>query len=148
VSADLEPPQLAQLVEYAERPRVDDWSLRAALTRYAQPQPQRVSDLLDLVRRIEFALGSHRATLEQDGPELWHAAASPGGAPPGDRLVGLLRAMVALDRVGDELAAWAAEPSSERPDVAVQAAIDDVGRQLDELGIPHEERRPPTRSRG
>jgi hypothetical protein len=148
VSSDVEPPQLAQLLDYAERPRVDDWSLRAALTRYAQPQPERVSDLLDLVRRIEFAIGSHRSTIEREGPDLWQAAHREEDTPPSDRLVGLLRAMVELDRAGDELAAWAADPTRERPDDTVQSVIEDVGRQLDDLGIPHEQRQPPPRSRG
>jgi hypothetical protein len=144
---EVEPPELAELVECAERPRVNDWSLRAALTRYAQPQPQRVSDLLDAVRRIEFALGSHRATIERDGPSLWEAVQSADDAPT-DRLVGLLRAMVEVDRLGDVLAAWAADPTGDRPDVNVDAVIADVVDQLDRLGIPREERQRPTRSRG
>ena len=47
------PPELAALIDVSERQRAGDWSLRAALCRYAQPQPVRVSALLDLVRRIE-----------------------------------------------------------------------------------------------
>jgi hypothetical protein len=144
----VEPPQLAQLLEFAERPRIDDWSLRAALTRYAQPQPQRVSDLLDLVRRIEFAMGPHRDALEREGPQLWLAVQSSDAGPGTDRLVGLLRAMTELDRVGDALAAWAADPSGPRPDQDVDIVTQAVGRRLDDLGIPHEERQPPSRARG
>ena len=60
VPADIEPPELARLLDFAERPRTQDWSLRAALVRYAQPRPQSVSDLLDLVRRLEAALAATR----------------------------------------------------------------------------------------
>jgi hypothetical protein len=146
---DVQPDELARLLDYAERPRVDDWSLRAALTRYAQPQPQRVSDVLDHVRRIEFALGSYRKTIESEGPDLWQAVKTSDDTA-GDRLVGMLRAMVELDRLGDVLATWAADPSShERPDDPVDLAVADVGRRLDALGIPREERPPPTaRGRG
>src|SRR5262249_41526556 len=65
VPVELQPPELARLVDYAERPRRDDWSLRAALVRYAQPEPQRVSAILDLVRRIEWALRPHQKLLDR-----------------------------------------------------------------------------------
>jgi hypothetical protein len=146
---DVQPDELAQLLDYAERPRVDEWSLRAALTRYAQPQPERVSDVLDHVRRIEFALNGYRKTIESEGPDLWRAVQS-GDAAEGDRLVGMLRAMVQLDQLGEVLAAWAADPrNTDRPDDQVDAVVADVAQQLDRLGIPREERQPPTtRARG
>ena len=56
MSASIEPPELAALVDPAERPRAENWSLRAALTRYAQPQPQRASAVIELLRRTEAAL--------------------------------------------------------------------------------------------
>ena len=147
--ADLEPPALARLVEFAERPRTEDWSLRAALVRYAQPQPQRVNDLLDLVRRTEFALGQHATVLQRDGAALWEAL--DGGTAPSDQrqahVVDLLRVVTELDRIGDVLAGWAVDISVERPDAAVDAAIETIGSRLDELGVPHEERTPP-RQRG
>ena len=143
-----EPAELAQLIEFAERPRVEDWSLRAALTRYAQPQPRRVSEVLDLVRRIEFVIGSHRAAIENDGPALWDALQSHERNGDTDRLVGVLRAMVELDELGDLLAVWAADPASKRPDASVDAVTAEVARRLDELGIPREERQPPSRRRG
>ncbi len=145
--AEIEPPALARLVEFAERPRIEDWSLRAALVRYAQPQPQRVNDLLDLVRRTEFALGQHSALLQHDGAALWDALED--GTVPGDarlaHVVDLLRVIEKLDRIGDVLAAWAVDISGDRPDAAVDAAIEDIGKDLDELGVPHEERTPPRR---
>ena len=36
--SDLHPPELAALGDVAERPRAGNWSLRAAMTRYAQGQ--------------------------------------------------------------------------------------------------------------
>jgi hypothetical protein len=147
VPVDIEPPALARLVEYAERPRTQDWSLRAALVRYAQPQPQRVDDLLDLVRRTDFALGQHAALLQRDGAALWDAL--EGGTVPSDErnahVVELLRVAMELDRIGDVLAGWAVDISGDRPDAAVDAAIEKIGTRLDELGVPHEERTPPRR---
>jgi hypothetical protein len=147
VPVDIEPPALARLVEYAERPRTQDWSLRAALVRYAQPQPQRVDDLLDLVRRTDFALGQHAALLQRDGAALWDAL--EGGTVPSDErhahVVELLHVAMELDRIGEVLAGWAVDISGDRPDAAVDAAIEKIGTRLDELGVSHEERTPPRR---
>ena len=148
--AEVSPPELARLLDYAERPRAHDWSFRAALCRYAQPQPQRVSNVLDLMRRIEFALAPHTKAIELDGPAHWRAAETGEAAPGVDPLVaGLLPAMVELDRLGDVLAGWAVDRAGERPDAAVDAVTDDVGGRLTELGVPREDqsarrqRRPP-----
>jgi hypothetical protein len=149
VPAEIEPPALAQLVDFAERPRTHDWSLRAALVRYAQPQPQRVNDLLDLVRRTDWALGQHSAVLQRHGPEVWDALESD--TPPSDRehaqVVKLLRVVMELDEIGDVLAGWAVDISGDRPDAAVDAATQEIGERLDAIGVPHEER-PPPRQRG
>jgi hypothetical protein len=145
--SDVQPAELAALLEYAERPRVDDWSLRAALTRYAQPQPQRVGDLLELVRRIDSATTASRARIEAEGAQLW-AAVQADDPSTGDQLVGLLRAAEEIDRLGDVLSSWAADTTRDRPDSAVDAVITDVAHHLDDLGIPREERRPPRRARG
>ncbi len=146
--AEIEPPELAQLVAFSERPRVGDWSLRSALTRYAQPQPQRVSLVLDSVRRIELALQPHSGRLAKEGAALW--AAVDGADADGDALVGLLGAAVPLGALGDTLAAWAVDRTGPSPEATVDATITEVERRLDELGIPREEReRPPgARSRG
>ena len=145
---DVQPPPLAQLLEFAERSRVGDWSLRSALTRYAQPQPQRVSDVLDLVRRIEFAMGAYRPTVERDGRAIWKAVEAAAGGGSKDQLIGMLLAMQELDRLGDVLAAWANDPASERPDAAVDAVVSDVRRRLDALDLPREQRQRPPRQRG
>jgi hypothetical protein len=150
--ADVEPRELAELVDFAERPRVEDWSMRAALVRYAQPQPQRVEELLDLVRRTDWALGKQRAVIEREGQEIWDALAhTRKSSPPAEvaPVVGILRAAKQLDMLGDVVAAWAVDISRDRPDEQVDRVIEEVGAQLEALGVPHEDRRPPpSRRRG
>jgi hypothetical protein len=149
VPAEIEPPELARLIDFAERPRVDDWSLRAALTRYAQPQPQRASDVYELVRRIEFALRPHLASVGREGDQYWHALQADEPGVRVDPVVGLLRAIVDLDGLGDVLAEWAADPTHERPDATVDTATSEVARTLEELGVPREEPRTrPARASG
>ena len=74
MAAALDPVRLAELVDLAERPRVDGWSLRAALCRYAQPQPERAGALLSLIRRIEATFAQNLAELRSDGPDLLRQA--------------------------------------------------------------------------
>jgi hypothetical protein len=144
VPPEIEPSELARLVDFSERARTDDWSLRSALVRYAQPQPQRVNDILDLVRRVEWALGKQSKRIEREGAGLWSALES---GDDGDELVALLRAAQELDGLGDVVVAWAVDRSGESPDARVDAVVTDVGERLDALGIPHEER-PGPRNRG
>jgi hypothetical protein len=144
---DIRPPELAALVDYAERPRAEGWSLRAALTRYAQPQPQRVGDLLDLCRRIDFVLGPQLDVVERDGLALWEAVGDDA-VPTDDALVGLLRALAEIDRLGDALATWAVDRAGDRPDAAVDAVITGVRQRLADLGVPEQERPPGPRRRG
>ena len=146
--AEVEPAELAQLIDFAERPHTENWSLRAALVRYAQPQPQRVNDLLDLVRRIQAALGAQSATLQRNGTEIWDALEHDTRPPDVAPLVELLDAAREIDRLGDVLAEWAVDITRPRPDDAVDAAVADVAGRLERLGIPHDERVPPRRSRG
>jgi hypothetical protein len=150
VPTEVEPPELARLLDYSERSREGDWSLRSALCRFAQPEPQRVSDVLALVRRIEFALHPHLKVVAQHGPALWTALLD--GSPTVDgvepMVVGMLGAMAELDRLGDVLAAWAIDRSHGRPNDEVDAVTADVGQRLDALGVPHEERVPPPGARG
>jgi hypothetical protein len=150
VPVEVEPPELARLIDFAERPRVDDWSLRAALVRYAQPEPERVNKILELVRRIEWALRAHRKAVEREGQQIWTAVQADGD-PTGSHadVVALLKAASELDRLGDVLAGWAVELAGERPDAAVDAVTASVERRLDELGVPREEQPPrPMRQRG
>ena len=150
--AEVEPPELAQLLDYAERPRAHDWSLRAALCRYAQPQPERVGTVLDLMRRTEFALAPHVKTIEADGPDHWRAIDAGDAVSGVDPMVaGLLGVMAELDRFGDVLAEWAVDRAGERPDAAVDTVTAEVGQRLEDLGVPHEDqsaRRPRRGGRG
>jgi hypothetical protein len=145
VAAEVEPPELARVVAFAERSRTGDWSLRSALCRYASPHPEQVSALLDLVRRIEAAVHPESKRLDREGPALWAAVEGDGDD---DQLVGLLRAMVELDRLGDTLAAWADDRAGHHPEEAVEATTADVAQRLEALGVPHEERTRPPRQRG
>jgi len=110
------PTVAADDVDFTERPRPPEgWSLRAALTRYAQGQPERVGKLLEVVRRIQFGLGRVDADLQ----------------PCIDR----------VELVADALAVWAADPwRAYRPDADVDEVIVSVTRELDALGVPVEER--------
>jgi hypothetical protein len=149
VAAEVEPPELARLVAFAERSRVGDWSLRSALCRYAQPQPRRVSEVLDVVRRIEFALHPMARQLVTDGPDLWsRLEAGPSDDDPDALLLGLLGAMVELDRLGDTLADWAEDRAGKHPEDVVDGTTTEVARRLDELGVVREERERPRASRG
>lgn len=158
---EIQPPELAQLLDFAERPRAGDWSMRAALCRYAQPRPMAVSEFLQLGRRITWALGPHSGELEADGDALWAALASGPAPADGDgEAVALLRAALVLDRAGDRLAEWAVARAAagvsgdggavERPDAVVDEAIVTITSRLEEMGIEEEPREPPPgyRSRG
>lgn len=145
MTAEIQPPELAQLVDFAERPRCDDWSLRAALTRYAQPEPKRVGDLLEVVRWLEYGLRPHLKTVQRDGPALWQQLRAGGASGP---VVDLLQLVADLDRLGDALAGWASDSSQPRPDAAVDDVTARVARRLHELGVPREPRQRPSRARG
>lgn len=151
MSRDPEPPELAALLDTSERPRLDDWSLRAALTRYAQPEPTRVSALLNCVRRIEFALAEHQATIRKRGPEVWATLEGDGEAGDLAPIVELLRELRRVDHLADRLVAWAVAREGERPDAEVDAVTATLVERLAELGVAEQERpRPPrgARSRG
>jgi hypothetical protein len=153
MAAEVRPAELAARLDVAERARPSGWSLRAALVRYGQPQPQRASDLMELVRRIESALRPHAKVLEREGPAVWSAAHGDGDpeADVDERLVALVRALGEIDGVAEQLSAWAVRASTDdRPDAAVDAVVGEVTGRLEALGIEREERpRPPgARSRG
>jgi hypothetical protein len=149
VPAEIEPPALARLVDFAECGRTNDWSLRAALVRYAQPQPQRVNDVLNLVRRIDWALDQHAPILGREGQAVWNELQDDvGSSTEHATVVAILRAARELDRLGDVLATWAVDRAGVRPDAEVDSVVADVARRVDALGIPHEERPPRPRARG
>ena len=73
------------LLDFAELSRTDDWSLRSALVRLAQPEPVRVSQVLEVVRRVEAALAPLRRALERHSVLCDRAAsASTVAGPPQD----------------------------------------------------------------
>jgi len=146
VPGEIQPVELAHVVDFAERSRVGDWSLRSALVRYAEGQPERVSAVLEQVRRFDAALHPHNKVLEKRGPDLWAVLDGGRDATPDDELlVELLRVAVELDRLGDVMAVWADDRAGPRPDDAVDAATAAAAARLDELGVPREEA-PPRRS--
>jgi hypothetical protein len=146
--AEIKPPALARLVDFAERGRTNDWSLRAALVRYGQPQPQRVNDILNLIRRIDSTLNQYAAILEREGQAVWFELQDDAGSSEHADVVETLRAARELDRLGDILAAWAVDRAGVRPDAEVDRVVADVARRVDALGIPQEERPPRPRTRG
>lgn len=148
VPAEFTPPALAQLVDFSERPRTHDWSLRATLVRYAQPQPERVEAILDLTRRLESAISKHNKVLAKHGDAVWAAVESGTGDESTQPVVDLLRVAQEIDGLGDLLATWATDRSGVRPDAQVDALIAQVAPRLDDLGVPHEERVRPPRGRG
>lgn len=139
----------AQVIEYAERPRVDDWSLRAALVRYAQPEPARAGAVLELVRRTDGALKPYHRLLERS-PELAAVDPDDDGSlatleEPARQAVALLAVARVLDQLGDVLATWASERSDDRPDAEVDALARQAFGMLGALGVERETR-PPRRS--
>ena len=147
MAAEIEPPELARLFDFAERPRIRDWSLRSALVRYAQPEPQRVNDILELVRRVDAALGKNAAKLDREGPAYWNALRHDGDGPDA-YVVGVLEAARDLDGLGEVLATWAVDRAGKRPNAEVDRVVANVARRIDGLGVPREERPPGPRNRG
>lgn len=143
MAGPVEPPELARLVDLSEWPREQGWSLRAALVRYAQPQPVRAAAVLELVRRIDAVLRGQRRVLEREGPAVWAAVTSGDPAP----LPALLRAVAPLDHLADHITEWAPERAGERPDAEIDATVAEVTAALDDLGVPREEGRPPPGAR-
>ena len=144
--AEIQPIELARVVDFAERSRVGDWSLRSALVRYAEGQPERVSQVLEQVRRLDAALHPHGKVLEKRGAELWRILDGGGSADADDALlVELLRVAVDLDGLGDAMATWADDRTRARPDDTVDVITAAAAARLDELGVAREEQ-PPRRS--
>jgi hypothetical protein len=143
VAGAVEPPELARLVDLSEWPRHQGWSLRAALVRYAQPQPARAAAVLRLVRRIDAVLHGPRRVLPRAGRGGGGAvrAGDPGPLP------GLFRAVAPLDRLADRITEWAPERAGVRPDTEIDAVVAEVTAALDALGVPHEQREPPPGAR-
>ena len=61
-----EPAVDGSLANYAEAPRSDDWTLRSAMTRLAQPEPALVDTIAVLMRRLDAVLGPITKPLEKN----------------------------------------------------------------------------------
>lgn len=162
MAADPEPPELARLVDLSERPHGNGWSLRAALVRYAQPEPVRSSAVLAVVRRLDAALAPHAKLLRRSGPAVY-AALVDQSTPPADAgavdagaegddatpyVVEVLRVAQDLDRLGAVIAGWAEERAGDRPDVEVDRTLPALMQRLDDLGAPTDtDRQRPPRQR-
>ena len=130
------------LIDYAETERVGQWSLRSALVRYAQPEPVRAGHVLELVRRLDAALGPSRSMLEKSNNEERLVALAPAWSEHSDdadgTLIGLLAVALELDELADEFAGWANDISQTRPTDQVDQRCAYVLALLDELGVTRE----------
>ncbi|MDH3300506.1 MAG: hypothetical protein OES24_08360 [Acidimicrobiia bacterium] len=72
------------LLQAAESPRVDDWTLRSALVRFAQPQPDLASAILESVRRTQAVLDPMARELMRHGvvTDRGLAVSADGGLMP------------------------------------------------------------------
>lgn len=167
-------PASTGVLDYEERPRDDDWTMRSALVRYALPEPARAAAVLHLVRRLNATLLTARRLLEVNTvvsdtgePDIRLAdlaravrrAGADGDAvldgyvevaplePAEEVALPLVEVALAFDALADELAGWAPAAPSPPPNASVDATVTDVGAMLDTLGVP-EESGPPRRGRG
>ena len=108
---------LDRLVDYADAARVDDWSLRSALVRFAQPEPERAAALLRVVRRLDQVLPRYERS------------------PHPEELLALAGV---LDRLADTLAEWAVAATAPPPVDTVDEVTARVWARMDELGVPEE----------
>ncbi len=97
--ASLEPE--GSLLNYAERSRVGDWSMRSALMRFAQPEAERAGQVLELVRRLDHVLHAVARPIERHTVVCDRALAvdALGSAPvepyPDARVADLARVLAA-----------------------------------------------------
>ncbi len=96
----------------AESPRVDDWTLRSALVRFAQSQPDLSSAILESVRRTQATLDPHIRELFRHGVMTDRRLAlrddgdlAPPADPCPDVRVGDLARLVRAGVDGEALAA-------------------------------------------
>jgi hypothetical protein len=131
----------ARLVDFAECPRIGDWTLRSALVRYAQRSPVAASAVLELVRRTDAALQPHRRALERTPVA---EVVADGDSDPA--VLDLLVVAAVLDELGAVLSAWADDRAAiEAPVERVDALASRAFGALAELGVAREAR-PPRRA--
>lgn len=140
------------ILNLAESPRVDDWSLRSALVRLAQPEPVRAGAVLEIVRRCQGALHPLVRALERHtvythpalgpgsitGSEAGGWSLADGGQPRADvRLVDLARlaggdpeSLVVLAEAYAAVAPLDPEEWAALDLVAVAVALDGLAHEL------------------
>ena len=98
------------MLQVAESPRVDDWTLRSALVRFAQAQPELASAILESVRRTQAALDPFVRALLRHGVTVdRRLAVDPGGGlapmadPVADVRIADLARLVRDQRNGDRV---------------------------------------------
>jgi len=109
------------LLGFADAPRDQDWTLRSALVRFAQPEPTRAGAVLELVRRTDGALK--------------HADEA--------RTAELAPVVAELGALADVLVAWAITRDGPPPVDAVERHGAAVHEALEALGVPREQGPPP-----
>lgn len=163
------------ILNYAEAPRHDDWTLRSALVRLAQPHPLRSEAVLQLVRRLDAAIKPVIRQLQHHGVQSQRSI--PGGAElvadvrlvdlAGDpqvlaayqelaelddaelASVHLVRLALDLDELANTLTAWAAAGPSTPPLSEIDQTCAQVLASMDNSGVPEEPRwEGPPSSRG
>lgn len=143
------------LANYAESARVDDWTLRSALVRFAQPEPTRASVVLHLVRRLDAAL-QPAVTAIAKRPALAEMArivhTDPEALVPvvegyEERIelsdaergaIALLSVAWEFDALAVSLTEWAVEAAPPPPLGLIDASCAEVKARLDALGVPEE----------
>lgn len=94
------------LVNYAELRRADDWTLRSALVRLAQSQPELVAALMIRVRRLDTALAAVARPLQQHtvvcdrSITIDDVERDPIDAYPDSRVADLVRVAASADEDG------------------------------------------------
>jgi hypothetical protein len=126
-------PDVEALLELADRPRVEGWTMASALTRYAQPRPELVGQVWEAMRRVLWALGPGAESAAAEGQ--------------GDVAAAVLEAATRLDALGDVLATWAVDRAGDLPDAEVATAVEEANEVLDAAEVPHEPREGPPRGR-
>lgn len=141
-----------RLAAFAESPRAGDWSLRAALVRYAQPEPSRASAVLELIRRTDGAVKPFHRVLDSTECATDPGLAAPERSPAprvDARAADLARVAVRspeqLDRVVAEYESverLAPEERSVIPLLAVAVELDALGDVLATWAIDRRRPRP------
>lgn len=147
------------IINYAEAPRHQNWTMRSALVRLAQPHPLRSEAVLQLVRRLDAALKPFVRDLQKfpiessrsipggvanvidvrvvdlvDSPDTVELTSSERDAL---HLVGLA---IELDGLATTLTGWASQGSADPPVSEIDQTCARVLRSMNDLSVPEEPR--------